>query len=859
MTKIRKLSYDQDVAANPSENIWVQANAGTGKTSVLIQRLLRILFRGDDFDKNGILCLTYTNAAAAEMRNRILAALRQWANASDDDLRDLLYGVAVNNPATEDDIARAREIFFQYIDNPDVLKIKTIHGFCQEILQRFPIEAGIKPGWTLVSDANQRVLLQDAFDMLINSATTDERTIAAFSHIVGRVSETYVDDLLNELGGQYKYFFDIINTDNYRQYFIDTTRQILNLSQQKNTDFDIKTLQKIIDLTDECIKSSKKPAKFLFDIVEYTKQYIDNTIDFEKYKTVYLKQDGGRVAAVAKYDFLTAEQERVHDIDQYNINHQIFDDTIAMFDLSAQFAKNYMTIKRAHNFLDFEDLILYTRKLFSDPANMGWVLSQMDVQLTHILLDEAQDTSPAQWDILRMLSGDFFVNGDTADKNRSLFVVGDTKQSIYGFQGADPTAFAASRDEIGQQIKNNLRTIREVPLSQSFRSLPAILRTVDKLFSDADLVRMTGFHNNAHTCFRTGIGVVEINKLISKQSDGVSLKQYVAVIADKIEQLITSGEYTASDIMVLVQNRRPMTMPLVHELKSRNIAVSGSDRIVLPMFPAVRDFMNLVRFCLNNADDYALCCVLKSPIYRLTEADIFNICQTKNVVRTKTVFDVLADVRPDIFDDLQQIIKWADTCGPYTFFTNILNHNNVRQSIIAALGDQVIDPLEEFMTICLSYERTNPGIMRHFLKWFITGNSEVKRDMDAAAGVRISTVHASKGLEARVVFLIDTARVPGTDNIVPIVSDNGNNYNVWLWSPRANNSEQFAAIVDKNKFIGIAEYYRLLYVAMTRARDALFVYGYTSYKNAPDTSWHSQMWRVFAGDTDTTKVKITDE
>ena len=118
MTQKRTLSPNQDAAANPTENIWVQANAGTGKTSVLVQRLLRILFRTENLDDCGILCLTYTNAAAGEMRNRILSALRTWAMAPDDELAELLSGVASNIPPTPDDLAQARQIFFFYIDNP---------------------------------------------------------------------------------------------------------------------------------------------------------------------------------------------------------------------------------------------------------------------------------------------------------------------------------------------------------------------------------------------------------------------------------------------------------------------------------------------------------------------------------------------------------------------------------------------------------------------------------------------------------------------------------------------------------------------------------------------------------------------
>ena len=868
MTQKPTLSPDQDNAANPSENVWVQANAGTGKTSVLVQRLLRILFRTPDLNNCGILCLTYTNAAAGEMRNRILASLREWAMASDADLADLLTGITVNQVPNETDIQRARQIFFFYIDNPDILKIKTIHGFCEEILHRFPLEAGISPAWTLVSGAAQRTLLQDAFAKLINSANNPIAT-NAFNHIVDRVSEYYLDDLLKILSTLYKDFFQVEEINNYRKYFVDTTKKFLDLNSPESPEPTAQELAEIMKNVSDDIKSSKTPAKFLTEIINTTKQYIDKSIDFEKYKLLYLnKTNGKKNTTVGKRDYLAAEQERVYKKDQRHIAKKLFDDTMAMFDLASEFAKIYADLKHSRNLLDFEDLILYTRKLFSNPETMGWVLSQLNTHLTHILLDEAQDTGPLQWDILRMLAGDFFTDGDTEKSPHSIFVVGDTKQSIYGFQGADPHAFAASRDEIAKQIRENMRAIREIPLAQSFRSLSPILCSVDDFFNDDIVIKLTGFSNNPHKCFRRdGGGLVELHKIVSKKTDDTDSVKYISAIADKIKELLTDGKFLPHDIMILVQNRIPFAPLMVQELKKRNIPVAGSDRIILPNYPAIRDLLNLVRFCLNTADDYSLCCVLKSPLFRLNERDIFNICKiknnTKNAITTPTIYDVLRDEMPDVFLRLTKILEWSKQLAPYSFFTHVLNDNDSRASMIAALGDQIIDPLEEFMTICLSYERTQTGTLHHFLKWFITGASEIKRDMDASMGVRVVTVHGSKGLESPVVFLIDTVNVPDTENILPITPDAQQNNDlqppVWLWSPRADNGERRAAAADALQQTRIAEYYRLLYVAMTRARDRLYIYGYTVNNTAPEIAWHSQLWRVFAKQSNNDIIRITDD
>jgi ATP-dependent helicase/nuclease subunit A len=859
MIKKDILSSEQEIAAEPTNNVWVQANAGTGKTSVLTERLLRILFR-DNAKNSGILCLTYTNAAAGEMRNRILMALRQWAMANDDELRELLRGVAINTNPTDEDIAHARKIFFKYIDSPEILKIKTIHGFCEEILHRFPTEAGLAPSWSLISDAPQHILLNDALIRLVNSTDNDERTKTAFEHIIGVMSEYKLDDLLKIIGGHYKNFFMIKNTDNYRDYFIDTIRKKLKLYLKKDTKKPTEKLKNILNLA----KSEKKPTKTLLKLISLTEQYIENTIDFDKYKYAYLTKEGTVLSNGLNYDFLSDEKVRVFEKNVSLVNEKICSDTIALFDLSAAFAKKYQELKQSRNVLDFEDLILYTHRLFSNPETMGWVLSQLDLSLSHILVDEAQDTAPIQWELLRMLSGDFFTEGDSSDLPHSLFVVGDTKQSIYGFQGADPNAFARSRDEIAKYIKNNARAIREIPLTQSFRSVKPILRMVDMFFSDVNVARMTGFVNNPHKCFRVNdCGVAEIHKICSSgdQETAVARKQYIAGIADKIENLIHEKKYAPSDIMILLQQRAPLAVPMTNELKRRNIPVAGADRIILPNYPIIRDFMNLIRFCTDKTDDYSLCCVLKSPLFRLNDAEIYNICVCRNTENAKrktndknvapvSIFEILENLYPSIYARLNNYLTHAEINGPYSFIMHVLNNDSVRESIIAALGPQVIDPLEEFITICLAYERTRPGTLRHFIKWFITGNSEIKRNLDSGDGVRIVTVHGSKGLQSRAVFLIDTVSVPKSENVYCFSNDThmSESWPVWIWTARKPDefSPEFTEIYSEQSRIDIEEYFRLLYVAMTRARDELYIYGFSGNKNANALCWHTMLWNVLS-------------
>ena len=258
--------------------------------------------------------------------------------------------------------------------------------------------------------------------------------------------------------------------------------------------------------------------------------------------------------------------------------------------------------------------------------------------------------------------------------------------------------------------------------------------------------------------------------------------------------------------------------------------------------------MNLLRFCMNTKDDYSLCCVLKSPIFRLSEQDIYELCIARNKSDTEvTIFELLQNAYSDIFEILTDFMRLYAVAGPYTFFTHVLNNYNIREKFIAALGEHILDPLEEFITICLSYERTRPGTLRHFIKWFVTGASEIKRDMDAGTGVRIVTVHGSKGLQAKVVFLIDTTSMPRQVALYDLRA-NTDDLPVWLWAACAPDgySPEFEEIKSRAARTMIEENFRLLYVAMTRARDELYIYGLTSNTNAPELSWHGMLWDVLS-------------
>jgi len=880
MEKITYLTDEQRKAANPLVSAWVQANAGTGKTKLLVARLLQILFRTKLRPNQTILCLTYTKAGAGEMRNRITKALKEWSVANDHDLSLLLDDVVPNEEKTPEYLSRARSIFYQYIDNPDMLKVKTIHSFCEDILHRFPTEAGLAPSWSVVTDVIKENMQQEVFDKMLVSNTLDERTREVLEDALEEYTETSFKNLQNLITKYSSAFVDVENIDNYRNYFIETIKKILNMPDDAPAEYDENSIKTAL-----ANYPTEKPSATLRDYISLAERYLNHEIEFDEYRKTCITGEGKIRSHLAKSPELIAELERVRNVVAYSQKQNIYKKTMKFFDLTATFAKEYHKLKKIRNVLDFDDMILYTNRLFSNRDIMGWILSQLDTSLSHILIDEAQDTGVDQWNLLNNLTENFFTDGDVGDSPRTMLVVGDSKQAIYGFQNANPKAFENSHRMFEDRLKNSGREYQgDTNLTTSFRSTLPILEIVDTFFNDDEIRQRFNFVNNDHKCYSSKKkGLVEIYALETKQpsdeNTDMMKARYMNKIAKKIKELIDSGKYKASDIMILVRKRDPYATGLARRLRKLDIELAGEDRIILPEFPVIVDLLNLVRFCLDTGDDYSLGCILKSPIFALSEADIYKVCQNRNEEYKKLkeadgnakfprLFEFVQDAYPEIYERLMEYRSKMKYMGPYAFFSYVLDNDNTREKMVAALGKPILEPLREFMTLCLAYERTQPGTLKHFLKWFVTGGSSVKRDLSASdvTGVRILTIHGSKGLEAPVVFLVDTMTDIKKENAPLDVPDDNLAYRAWLCLPEKklySCVDEVKELVEQRKQGAIEESFRLLYVAMTRPKTELYIYGCAAKapKEKEDgfaPSWHTMLWNTMRN-KEGLSIKITEE
>jgi ATP-dependent helicase/nuclease subunit A len=549
----------------------------------------------------------------------------------------------------------------------------------------------------------------------------------------------------------------------------------------------------------------------------------------------------------------------------------------------------YARAKAERAVLDYDDLILRARDLLAAPDAAPWVLYKLDGGLDHILVDEAQDTAAEQWAVIAALAAEFFAGSGGREVTRTVFAVGDPKQSIFGFQGAEPALFEAQRDSFRRQVRQAGQSWEDTPLQTSRRSVPAILGFVDALFArDAarpgvlapdDVLR--------HATVRTGVaGFVELWPMIQAEEDEpatpwdapldyVGERSPSAILAARIAELVAGwiarreileGEgrpISAGDVLILVRRRDAFFQAIVRALKKSRIPVAGVDRLVLAEEIAVMDLVALGRFALLPQDDLTLATVLKGPLFGFSEDALFDLAYDREGKRLWATLQARAEERPEWRETahaLRTILARVDTVGPYDFFAGILSARGGRARILARLGPEAAEPLDEFLAQALAFERMQPPALENFLHWFAAAGAEIKRDPEPArAEVRVMTVHGAKGLQANIVILPDTCGLPNAGGIEPLVAWSDGDLptgGLPLWPGAGGRDHPMAR--DARQALRAAEadeHRRLLYVAATRARDRLYVCGWFN-KRKPTGCWYDLVAETFDDLPGTTDVAL---
>jgi ATP-dependent helicase/nuclease subunit A len=890
----------QRKAAEPADSVWVVASAGTGKTSVLTDRSLRLLLAGSPPER--LLCLTFTKAAAAEMANRIAERLGQWVVMSEDKLTkalDDLLGRAANDG--ERDLAR--RLFARVLDTPGGMRIMTIHAFCQSLLRRFPIEAGIAPHFELLDERRSEELLLEARDELLDEAGEAEEgeltsaqaqeMAQALAHVSQRVNEQDFADLLGDIihaRGRVEQL--LLRHGGRVDGAIEALRARLSLAPGETAErilaagiadaaFDGANLRLAAAALAQGTEASDQPrGRVIADFL--AAEPAERVAEFEEYAAAFLTDEGIRkrlaTAAVVKrladvVAILQREGQRILDLKGRLRAAELAEATKALLTLGHDILARYGRIKDSQVALDYDDLILTARDLLRRPGVAPWVLFKLDGGLDHILVDEAQDTNPAQWEVITALAEEFFVGQGASASQRTIFAVGDVKQSIFSFQGADPLALGKVRAHFERRLTNIGGHLQDVPLSISFRSTETVLSAVDAIFAQPSASAGVALDGRAiaHQAARLGqAGRIEIWPLAEpadraapaewrpprERRAGDSPRERLArLIARRIGDMIADKEILQSrgralrpgDFLILVRHRDALVESLVREMKNRGIAVAGNDRMRLGEQLAVMDLMAFGQFLLLPEDDFNLAVLLKSPLLGLGEDALFDLAAHRG---RRSLWAELQS-RPDhaaARDFLSQALAKADFLPPHELYADLLGRLDGRRRLLARLGPDAADPIEEFMNLALAYESEHTPSLQGFLHWLGRDDIEIKREGEpgGAGLVRIMTVHGAKGLQAPIVFLPDTLHQPKhSPRLLWLEEEEGE---LLLWSPRVDDDDPVAAAARaRAKAARDEEGRRLLYVALTRAEDRLYVCGWRGSNRAPADCWYETIRQGMAG------------
>jgi ATP-dependent helicase/nuclease subunit A len=872
---------EQLLAADPKHSVWVAASAGSGKTKVLVDRFVRLLLDGTLPQR--ILCLTFTRAAANEMTVRITRMLSEWAIQDDSKLDEGLGALGVKPNAKLRD--RARRLFAATLDCPGGLRIKTIHGFAQEILQRFPLEAGITPYPNLLDEQESKLWLEDVRNQMLQQAARDPHSM--LGEAVALLARDFGDDRFNQiimemiaqrgsfmaLLADHEYKIEDLLPALWRHHGLEPNTDAAAVIPAAVTDtaFDRTGMMRLMQVLLNGSEAQKRTGKILADWL--ASDDVQRAVQFDDYQAIFLKADRTARKRILNKDddqsllpaiaTETARLQRV--IDQaaacVTVNY-----TAAIITIAAHLLGLYAARKASQAVLDYDDLIEKAVALLSRRSMTAWVLYKLDGGLDHLLIDEAQDTGAAQWAIVTALTDEFFAGQGAQDKQRTLFVVGDEKQSIYSFQHADPAIFRAKKDEYAAKISAAGAALTSVALQTSYRSTAAVLEAVDKIFQNPLAqagVSVTSILHKLSPKMSGQAGRVELWPLFTAEkasytpwelTDMVDAAAPPAIrlaqhLAARIAQWIREKEILPAlgrsiqpgDIMILLRQRAGLAEALVQALKKLNIPVAGVDRMQLAEQISVQDVLALAQFALLPEDDLNLACVLRGPLLGVNEETLFQLCHGRDHASLWQRVQELASNDAHLALVKDYLARWlgrADQISVYEFFARLLDEpcpaddSSGRRALLRRLGYDALDPLDELLNAAQDFARHGQAALQHFVHMQLRVTNELKRELDQGQDqVRIMTVHGAKGLQAPIVIMPDTMSLPKK---LPLLQ-----WDAAGWPCYVPNSESAhtagLALRAAARARDQAEYRRLFYVGLTRAEQRLYICGYQSKEVKSDT------------------------
>ncbi len=881
MRALPQLQDEQRAASDPRALVWLSASAGTGKTQVLVARVLRLLLR-PHVDPAAILCLTFTKAGAAEMANRLNERLAFWVRLDDAALRKELFALG-EDPNDAALLVRARGLFARVLDaRGGGLRIQTIHAFAQSLLGSFPLEAELAPGFRAIDAREEAALGRQVLADLVVGAERDgwHALIAGMQALSRRLGEGGAEAFLRDCARAPDAMASLPSG------LVPFVRQALDLpiedidahiaDQCSDGLFDLAALGKLVAHnrdwgTARGLERADAIARWQALAPGDRAQALDKLHDVWATSQGELRSFGrGQAPQIDGYAALAS---KLHGtcaaLIELRVKARLADLFAAALEAGRAYAAAYQSAKHAAGVVDFDDLIRATVRLLAQPGMGEWIRYKLDQSTDHVLVDEAQDTNLSQWTIVRGLVDEFFAGeGAKGTKLRTLFSVGDYKQAIFGFQGTDPTYFEAARRFFDDRAQGAGRPLHDLSLSRSYRSTAPVLELVDEVIARLpDNALGQGVRIEPHRTAVPGPGTVTLLRPIvpgEGEADadeeawiGDAARSFATRLARQIRDWLDAPLWLEAkgrplrpeDIMVLVRKRGDLASLIVARLYAEGVPVAGVDRLRLNAPLAVRDLLAAARFALQPDDDLTLASLLVSPLIGWSQDELL----ARAVPRRGSLWSHLrsTDAAADAVARLAGLLGTADFTTPYRFFEQILSGPlQGRHKLLGRLGEEARDPIEELLSAALAFEgQANPSLQR-FLDWFDRGDVEIVRDpAQPHDAVRVMTAHGAKGLQAPMVILADAPADP-----------NGNRRNRLDWNApglghslpmfRPKKDElagSLAADLADAERRDREEHWRLLYVAMTRAEERLVIGGALGPKmkgEPPAESWYAAIARA---------------
>ena len=866
-------------ASHPESSVWVSASAGTGKTHVLTQRILRLLLNDPRLKISEVLAITFTKAAAMEMQNRLIEKLAVWVKASNGELLTELEFLLQRKPTLKD-VIYARTLLTKVIDDSVGLNISTVHSFCDTLLRKFPIEAGIPSSYTLIEERDVLKLLRKSWFKAVKQQIDTNKE--EFSEVINLMGEHSLNDavsaILNEKNRFYKMLSDNGGIDGYlhslkqefniRTFNEDELRSsILNFDEAKHAQ-----LKEIMDV---CYQDGKATSVKLADKLDIilAKQGTEKDL-IAVYKDIFFTSTGSvrktlvskKPAAMLSFDvedFKEVECTRIDNILTSITNLQNYKISKVLCILADKMFRFYKKEKLDLSYLDFNDLIDYSEKLVNRSEIQDWIRYKLDSKIKHCLIDEAQDTDMQQWNILHGIIQEFYFGQGQHEMPRTTFAVGDMKQSIYRFRGANPEVFANIRDSLDEKSQPIDHDFKVVDLFTSFRSTQAVLNFVDEVFNEPTRKHaldgvVESLHHQVYKYDQAGR--VEIAPLLTpehlpeaeaKSDFQIPLEQQVETakltlrqmnytnVAKKIKHSLDMGENDPKDIIVLLRNRTGMP-ELIKELTKLNIPHTGADEIHLSNSIIIDDLVAFAKFLCFENDDLSLIQILKSPAFNMSDQTVFAyFAEYKKQRNIESFYQYIKPLEEFAYvvSKLDNFKKKANKVRVFDLYTDIINSLDLNEKTMASLGgsipaqqNQVKDTIDEFLR---QIENFGELSLLAFLDWFKKYSAKIKKNTaNAKDAVRLMTIHGSKGLEANAIYLPDC----GVDSVKASLSkekllfkkdDSTGVDKAFIYKTR--NTEKpthlETEILEKEEKLFFEDDMRLLYVALTRARGEIYISG----------------------------------